>query len=89
VAVLDAMLATYPDLPRIPAELHRLTVDVDVGGWFRREGGAVVLAHGKHRGRTLDEVVASDAGYLRWLRDQALFDDARRLIKRAIREDAS
>lgn len=84
VAVLDAQLARYRDLPRTVAELHRKTVGVDVGGWFRREGGRIVFAVGKHQGRPLAGVAHDAPDYLQWMLHQNLLDDARALVKRAL-----
>jgi DNA polymerase-3 subunit epsilon len=82
-AVLDAMLGRHPELPRRVDELHDLLVEVDIEGWFRRNGGAVTFARGKHRNACLEEVAAADPSYLRWLADRVL-PDARRLIESAL-----
>ncbi len=83
-AILDAQLGRYDDLPRTVDALHGSTTDVDVGGRFRTEGGRVVFAFGKHRGRPLDEVARRAPGYVGWLLGQDLLDDARGLIGRAL-----
>jgi DNA polymerase-3 subunit epsilon len=84
VAVLDVQLARYRDLPRTVAERHRRTVGVDVGGWFRREGGRIVFAVGKHQGRPLAEVAHDAPDYLRWMLHQHLLGDARALVQWAL-----
>jgi DNA polymerase-3 subunit epsilon len=48
-AVLDAMLGEHGDVPRCVAELHDYLVEADVEGWFRRVGGVLLFARGKHR----------------------------------------
>ena len=57
---------------------------VDLGGWFRRQDGKIVLAVGKHAGRSLADVVAQHPDYLRWMLAQPLLDDARSLIESAL-----
>jgi DNA polymerase-3 subunit epsilon len=86
--VLDAQLGADPELPRTPAGLHEALVAVDVADMFSLDGGEVVLAAGKHRGRPLRAVAREGPGYLRWLLRRALLDDARGLIERAL-EDAA
>ena len=83
--VLDAQVGRY-GLPATAAGLHALLVPVDVAGKFAVDGaGAVTLAFGKHRGRPLAEVAASDPGYLRWVvANVPLLDDARGLVHRAL-----
>ena len=83
-AVLDARLARHGDLPRTVAGLHRRMVEVDVGGWFRREGGLFVFAVGKYRGGPRAEVARNAPDYLYRLLTQGLLDDARFLAERAL-----
>lgn len=80
--VLDAQVARYPDLPPDPAGLHRVLVEVDVGGRFRRgPGGEVVFGFGKYLGVPLAEVADWARGYLDWLLTTDLLDDARELVR--------
>lgn len=83
IAVLDAMLGTFKDAPRSAAELHDYLIDVDVEGWFRREGADVLFARGRYRGRLLTDVALEDSAYLSWLEERSL-PDAKRLIKKAL-----
>jgi len=83
-AVLDRQLARYPDLPRNVADLHSCLTKVDLAGRLRREDGQLVIAFGKHRGRPLAEVVASDPDYLRWLLTQDFLPDFRAILKQAL-----
>jgi DNA polymerase-3 subunit epsilon len=84
--VLDAQLDRYPDLPACPADLHRLLVQVDVGGRFARgPGGAPVFAFGKYRGTALAAVAAADPSYLRWLLTSLpLLPDAADFVRSAL-----
>ena len=85
-AVLDGMLDHYPDLPRDVTGLYAEFVQGDLGGWFV-DGlpGESIFQRGKHRGVSLADVARYDAGYLRWLRNQAILPDARMLIDQALR----
>ena len=71
------------DSVRTVDELHNLLVEVDVEGWFRRNGVAVVFAPGKHRDACPEKVAAADPSYLRWPSDRVL-PDTRRLIQSAL-----
>lgn len=73
VDVLLAQLERYPDLPLDVQGLHDVChprdprwVD-DTGKLQWRPDGEVVVTFGKHRGRTLRELVAAEADYLRWM----------------------
>jgi DNA polymerase-3 subunit epsilon len=81
--VLDAQVGRYA-LPPRPAELHALLHPVDVGGKFRCENGAVVFAFGKHTGRRLDDVAATDRGYLEWVLDRPFLPDVHHLVRSAL-----
>src|SRR5262249_18011216 len=86
--VLDAQLGADPELPRTPAGLNEALVAVDVAGHFRLEGGEVIFAAGKHRGRPLQAVAREEPGYLHWPLRRALLDDARALVERALADAA-
>jgi hypothetical protein len=87
-AILDQQLACYDDLPRRVAELHACLTEVDVEGWFRREGAVVLFARGKHRDLSLEEIARCDPSYLHWLAERVL-PDARRLIEKALRHGSA
>lgn len=84
VAVLDAMLGRYPNVPRTIDGLHQLLVDVDLEGWFKRVGNDIVFTRGKHKGTTLDEVALFEPSYLSWMMDKVL-PDARAIVEDALR----
>ena len=88
-AVLDAQVGRYADLPVTASGLHDAMTDGDVGGRFRDEGGRVVFAFGKYRGRPLDEVARLDRGYLNWMLDQDFLDDAKALVSQALVDSLS
>ena len=83
LAVLDAQVERY-GLPRTVRGLHEASTDLDVGGRLRSDGGRVVLAFGKHRGRPLEDVAVRDADYLRWFLAQDFLDDAKALVRAAL-----
>lgn len=83
-AVLDGMLAHHPDLPRSIADLHERTTEADTRRWFVAEGGPLVFAKGKHRGRELEEVAHAEQGYLRWMLGLDLLPVDRLTVERAL-----
>jgi DNA polymerase-3 subunit epsilon len=88
-AVLDAMLARYPDLPRTVVGLHQHISGedaVDSEGRFVRVEGQVRFAFGKYRGQPLAFVAANAPDYLNWLLGQDFFDDAKRIVREALAE---
>src|SRR5262249_26269034 len=59
LAVLDAQLGRYPDLPRSVAALHTHFTEpnaADAGGRFTRVNGQLRFTFGKYRGQPLDEI---------------------------------
>lgn len=46
----------------------------------------VPMAFGKHRDRTLRDILADDAGYLNWLNDQAWFKARGGYLQKAVAE---
>ena len=46
--------------------------------------GKAVLTFGKHRDRPLAEIVAEDAGYLRWVLESDFPDDAKAIVREAM-----
>ena len=82
--VLDAQVGTGAGLPKSASGLQAALVEVDVGGKFRREGGRVVLAFGKHEGRPLGGLAREEPGYLEWMLRLPLLADARARVERAM-----
>jgi DNA polymerase-3 subunit epsilon len=88
VAVLEAQLERYVDLPRSVGGLHEhlrdpTTVDLD-GMFSRRPDGAVVFAKGKYKGRPLEEIGATKPDYLDWMLREDFFDDTKAVIVEAM-----
>jgi DNA polymerase-3 subunit epsilon len=84
LAVLDAQIEHYEDLPATIDELRATSKDVDIAGKFRKEGRKTVFTFGKYRGVALRRVAREDPSYLSWLLRQGLLDDASGLICRAL-----
>jgi DNA polymerase-3 subunit epsilon len=89
IAVLDAQLARYPDLPRTVDSLDAFCFPVppgavDRGGKFVLREGEVVFAFGKQKGRALSEVARLQRDYLEWILKQDFPEDARTLVLRAL-----
>jgi DNA polymerase-3 subunit epsilon len=86
-AVLDALVARYPDLPRSVAGLHGRFADpdcVDSDGFFKRVEGQVRFVKGKHRGQPLDAVASQSPGYLEWMLGQSFPEDTKKVAREAL-----
>lgn len=87
-AVLDAMLARYPDLRRDVEGLHGQFLDpraVDPNGFFTRVGGEIRFAKGKHRGQPLAFIARTSPDYLEWMLAQDFFEDTKAIAREALR----
>jgi len=90
LAVFEAQLSRYPDLPRTVGALDDWCNPVppgavDRGGKFVLREGEVVFAFGKQKGRPLKEVARSQPDYLEWILKQDFPEDARALVLSALR----
>lgn len=87
VAVLEAMLERYRELPQTVGELNQRFIDpnaVDSERWFIRVVGEVRFTKGKHRGEPLSFVARNHRDYLRWMLAQDLADDTRAVVRHAL-----
>jgi DNA polymerase-3 subunit epsilon len=88
-SVLEAQLDRYGDLPDTVDGLEtfcrrRRPGAVDDAGKFVWRDGEAVFAFGKHQGKTLRDVVGSDAGYLDWIARSDFPPDAKRVVSEAL-----
>ncbi len=79
-AVLGAQLERYGHLPRDLDGLHEYCdefapVRTELDRWFGPAEDGRPFRRGKHSGRLLDEVAASDPGYLEWMLGADDMDD--------------
>jgi DNA polymerase-3 subunit epsilon len=89
VAILDAELLRYPDVPRSVAELDAWCNPIPEGavdrtGKFVLREGEVVFAFGKQKGRPLREIARVQRDYLEWILKQDFPEDARALVEKAL-----
>jgi DNA polymerase-3 subunit epsilon len=87
--VLEAQLERYDDLPGGVAELAEWCDPlpenaVDRRGKFVWRDGEAVFAFGRHRDRSLREVVAEAPDYLEWIVGSDFPDDAREIVRNAL-----
>lgn len=88
-AILTAQLETYPDLPRDLAGLDAFCDEIqpfqtELDRWFDAARGApLVFKRGKHQGKRLDELAASEPDYLRWMLG---LDDLGEEVKAVVRQ---
>jgi DNA polymerase-3 subunit epsilon len=91
-AVLFAQLDRYPDLPeasdaldgRLRAERARR-----FPAKYERRGDDLVLKFGKHSGRTLSDLAASEPDYLRWMLQKEFPSELHEAVRRALDATAS
>jgi DNA polymerase III subunit epsilon len=90
LAVLDAQVGRYDDLPRTIDGLHGECNDpsaLDMSGMFgTSEDGAIVFLKGKYKGRSLDDVARNKPDYLEWMLREDYFDDTKTMVSAALRE---
>ncbi len=89
LAILDAQVSRYADLPRTIDGLHEHCADpraLDMSGMFARaDEGQVVFIMGKYKGRTLDDIARSKPDYLQWMIGADYFDDTKSIVSDALR----
>ncbi|AMV36044.1 3'-5' exonuclease [Planctomyces sp. SH-PL62] len=89
LAVLDAQVSRYDDLPTTVDGLHEYCTDpnaLDLGGMFgKREEGEIIFIKGKYKGRTLDDVARTKPDYLEWMLQVDYFEDTKQIASEALR----
>lgn len=85
MAVLDAQLAAYEDLPRDVRALHAEYHDkdaIDLSGKLRMRHGIPCINFGKYRGKPLESMQTS---YIRWMIDEhVVSDDALPILREVL-----
>ncbi len=90
IDVLQGQLERYEDLPKTADELNEFCNPrdpsfVDAQGRLRWEEGQVVVNFGRNKGRTLRDLAATEAGFLRWIIDNNFPKDTRDIVSDALR----
>lgn len=89
LAILDAQVVRYDDLPRTIDGLHEHCADpkaLDMSGMFARsDEGAVVFNMGKYKGKSLAEIARTKPDYLQWMLGADYFDDTKTIAAEALR----
>ncbi|QEH33968.1 hypothetical protein OJF2_25010 [Aquisphaera giovannonii] len=89
LAILDAQVARYDDLPTTIDGLHAHCSDptaLDMSGMFGKdEDGVIVFVKGKYKGRTLEQVAGDKPDYLDWMLKADFFDDTKAIASQALR----
>lgn len=88
VAILDAQVARYEDLPRTVDGLHGACNDpnaIDMSGMFGEdEDGVVVFIKGKYKGRSLFDIAQTKPDYLQWMQREDFYDDTKAIALDAL-----
>ncbi len=87
--VLEAQLARYSELPQEVDALHDFLHPsdpnwIDSAGKFAWHCGEAVITFGKHKDRSLKEMVEKEANYLRWVMDKDFPEDVKSIIADAL-----
>jgi DNA polymerase III subunit epsilon len=90
LAILDAQVSRYDDLPRTVDGLHAHCNDpgaLDMSGMFGKdEDGSVVFIRGKYKGRSLGDIARTKPDYLEWMLREDYFDDTKVLASEALKQ---
>jgi DNA polymerase-3 subunit epsilon len=90
LAILDAQVSRYDDLPRTIDGLHEHCTDpkaLDLSGMFGRcEEGTVVFIRGKYKGRSLHDIARAKPDYLEWMLREDYYDDTKGLAGEALKQ---
>jgi DNA polymerase III subunit epsilon len=93
LAVLDAQLDRYKDLPRNVADLHDYLRDpkaVDLGEMFtRRSDESIEFAKGKYKGQLLCDIAKTEPDYLDWMLRSDFLDDTKAIAAGALGRPAT
>ncbi|MCZ7557287.1 MAG: 3'-5' exonuclease [Bacteroidia bacterium] len=87
--VFAAQLLRYEDLPRNIAELETVIHPrdpswIDDEGKFIWQNGASVISFGKHKGKTLQQLVSAHRDYLEWIISGNFPETAKKVIREAL-----
>ena len=89
LAILDAQVARYDDLPRTIDGLHEHCADpkaLDLSGMFGRcDDGVIVFIRGKYKGRSLEDIARTKPDYLQWMLRDDYFDDTKAIASEALK----
>lgn len=87
VAVLDAQVAKYAELPKTVAGLHQHFKDpnsLDSNNFFTKVQGEIRFNMGKYRGQPLDFIAQTKPDYLEWMFTADFFEDTKRIAREAL-----
>ncbi len=91
-AALDVLLGQVQRYPKVPTSVNDLASFIkprdpnalDHDGKLRWQDGHAVLTFGKHRGRTLQELVRGESNYLNWILDKDFSPELKGIIREAL-----
>lgn len=90
IAVFDAELERYPELPKDINKLHEFCNPIEPGridnaGKFKwNDNNEAIIAFGKNKGLTLKEIATSNPGFLSWIIRSDFQEDAKTIAKEAL-----
>ena len=91
--IFEAQVLFYPDLPEEMAELHEVCHPREPD-WIDDEGKLIqsdqgpLIGFGKYIGRSLEDLVGEDPGYLQWILSQDFSTQVKDVIGGALRGES-
>jgi len=87
--ILEGQLRVHPELPKELPGLDAIcnpksVKHVDDEGKFIWSEGEVVFTFGKHKGKSLKQIVIDDIEYLHWISDSDFSEETKEIIRKAI-----
>ena len=91
-AALDVLLGQVKRYPQVPTAVHDLAAFIkprdpnalDQEGKLKWRDGQAVITFGKHRGRSLQELVRAETNYLHWILDKDFAPELKGIIREAL-----
>jgi DNA polymerase-3 subunit epsilon len=85
-AVLKAQIERYEDLPNEIDGLHRMSGQnnlADLAGRFiKNEQEEILFNFGKHKGKTVKQVLKDEPGYYKWMMDGDFAQQTKNVLTR-------
>ena len=91
-AALDVLLGQVQRYPQVPTAVNDLASFIkprdpnalDQEGKLKWQDGQAVITFGKHRGRSLQELVRAETNYLHWILDKDFAPELKGIIREAL-----
>lgn len=87
---LEEYASLYQGIDDLAEKTSELNDSIDLSGKFKRNSeGSIILTIGKHKNKTISQILSEDSGYFRWMYEIADFPSDTKLIAKQIYEKFS